>query len=214
MTQANPRKPVFDAIRAFKGSIQQPEAEKIDALLSALGFPEVADGSAFDRALTVILRHEGGWSNNSQDPGGMTNLGVTKATWEAWVRRPASESEMRNLTVEKVKPLYKQRYWDAVKGDELPPAVAMCVFDFGVNAGPARAIRYLQAVVGATQDGIIGPATLEAVNKYVSAHGADALVRAYQDKRRDYYRSLSTFGTFGRGWLRRVDEVEQKALAL
>lgn len=180
------------------------------AILAAL--PAEPQGDAFDRALAIILRHEGGFVNHPKDPGGMTNLGVTKNTWEAFTGRAASEAEMRALTVEKVRPLYRSRYWDAVRCDDLPAPLALCVFDFAVNAGPARGARYLQKAVGAAQDGAIGPATIAAVQTFVARNGVPAAVEAYQGARADYYRQLATFGTFGKGWLRRVDEVEAEAL--
>lgn len=165
---------------------------------------------AFEKALTIVLNHEGGFVNHPRDPGGMTNLGVTRATWEAWTGHAATESVMRSLTREQVAPLYKARYWDAVKGDDLPGAVALCAFDFAVNAGPARSAKYLQRVAGVAQDGGIGPKSLFAIR----AKGETAMVREFQEARRSYYRSLSTFSTFGRGWLRRVDEVEAAAKEL
>lgn len=169
---------------------------------------------AFERALSIVLLHEGGYVNHPDDPGGMTNLGVTARTWSEWVGHTATEPEMRRLTRAMVGPLYKARYWDALAGDSLPPALALCLFDFGVNAGPARAARMLQELVGAAQDGQIGPMTLAAIQQRARAGGLPALVRAYQDSRRVYYRSLRTFRTFGKGWLRRVDEVQAAALAL
>lgn len=180
------------------------------AVAKALGIAE-AQIDPFSEALREILHHEGGFANHPKDPGGMTNLGVTKRTWEGWTGRKASEAEMRALTPMTVAPLYRENYWNAVEGDKLPPGLALCVFDFAVNAGPGRAARYLQQLVGAPQDGKIGPQTLAAVAAYVDAHGEAEAVRAYQDARRGYYRSLGTFPTFGRGWLRRVDEVEAKA---
>lgn len=208
------RKAVFDAIRAGKGRIDPDDIPVIDDALDRIGFPKESEAqNPFDRALSVVLRHEGGYVNHPSDPGGRTNLGVTQSTWENWIGKPASEADMRALTIDKVRPLYKERYWDAVSGDGLPARLALCVFDFAVNAGPGRAARYLQKVAGVTQDGKIGPATLAAVASYVSAHGEPAAVRAYQDARRGYYKQLSTFATFGRGWLRRVDEVEAEALS-
>lgn len=141
-------------------------------------------------------------------------LGVTQRVWEDWTGKPANESEMRSLTREKVAPLYRKNYWDAVCGDELPGGLALCVFDMAVNAGPARAARYLQKTVGAQQDGQIGPNTIAAVNAYVANNGEAAAVRGYQQARRGYYRQLGTFATFGKGWLRRVDDVESAALRL
>lgn len=195
----------------------------VHALEGVLGLPSPGNAAggaggvtigpegAFERALPVILRHEGGYVNNPRDPGGMTNLGVTKATWEGWTGKPASEADMRALTRDQVAPLYRKNYWDKLRCDELPPALALCVFDFGVNAGPARAARYLQRLVGTPEDGVIGPATIAAVQAFVGRVGTAEAVRQYSIARRGYYRQLSTFGTFGRGWLRRVDETEAEA---
>lgn len=168
----------------------------------------------FDTALKEVLHHEGGFVNHPKDPGGMTNLGVTKATYEAWIGHKVDERIMRSLTVDKVRALYKVRYWDTVRGDDLPSGLDLCVFDFAVNAGPNRAVRYLQRLIGAKEDGQIGPKTLSLLQQYVAEHGRVHAVSSYQDARRGYYKMLSTFATFGRGWLRRVDEVEKAALAL
>lgn len=166
----------------------------------------------FNKALETILHHEGGFANHPKDPGGVTMLGVTKRVWEEWTGKPATIADMRALTPERVAPLYKARYWDKVRGNDLPAGLALCVFDFAVNAGVSRAGRYLQRLVGASQDGIVGRGTLQAVQAFVTAHGVPEAIRRYQQMRRDYYRQLPTFKTFGRGWLRRVDEVETEAL--
>ena len=168
----------------------------------------------FDKALAEILKHEGGFVNHPRDPGGMTNLGVTRATYEAWVGHPVQDQIMRELTPSHVRALYKARYWNAVKADEMPAGVDLCLFDFGVNAGPARARKYLQLVVGAKADGIIGLNTMRQVQQYLRSHGAEGLINAYQDARIRYYKKLRHFPTFGRGWLRRVKEVRETALRM
>ncbi len=208
----DPRKGVFDAAKAAGVVFDGDKIRELDALLDKWGVGrEAAAGSAFDRALGVILHHEGGFVNHPRDPGGMTNLGVTRKTWEGWTGKPSSEAEMRGLTKEKVAPVYRKNYWDKLRCDDIAPALALCVFDFGVNAGPARAARYLQRLCGVAEDGVIGPATIAAAKAWTDRVGAAEAVRAYQEARRGYYRSLPTFSTFGRGWLRRVDEVEAEA---
>lgn len=168
--------------------------------------------AAFDAALKVILRHEGGYVNHPKDPGGETNFGVTKRVWLEWIGK--REANMKALTPAKVAPLYRAMYWDKLKCDQLPPALALCVFDMGVNAGVNRAAKMLQGMVGAVRDGAIGPGTMNALTGFLKAHGLAYAVRSYQRSRRDYYRALDTFDTFGRGWLRRVDETETEALRL
>lgn len=197
------------------GSIPPAAVPQIDAFLDALGIGrEATTDDAFSAALKVILKHEGGYVNHPRDPGGMTNLGVTKTTWERWTGKNATEADMRALTPEKVAPVYRKNYWDLLHCDDLDPALALCVFDFGVNAGPSRAARYLQQMVGSPADGVMGPATVAKAQAFVSAHGPREAVQRYSEARRGYYRQLSTFPTFGKGWLRRVSETEAEALRL
>ena len=168
----------------------------------------------FDLCLTELLKHEGGYVNHPRDPGGRTNLGVTQKVYEEWVGYPVTERVMRNLTPAHVRALYLTKYWDRVKGDELPGGLDLSVFDFAVNAGPNRAKRYLQMLVGTKPDGIIGPKTMQALKDKVSTVGIKELIRGYADLRHRYYRKLRHFSTFGRGWTRRVNEVEQAALRM
>lgn len=197
-----------------RASLAPTIAKAIDETGKQLAKESGAKPDPFDLALPVILEMEGGYVNHPKDPGGRTNLGVTQRTWEGWVKRPATEAEMRRLTVDDVAPLYRRNYWDAVRGDDLPAGVALSVFDFGVNAGPSRAVRYLQIAVGALPDGRIGPKTLARVQDYIGREGQAALVREYADQRRSYYRQLGTFPVFGKGWLRRVAHIEAEALKL
>jgi lysozyme family protein len=163
--------------------------------------------SNWQKSFELMLKSEGGYVNNPADPGGMTNLGVTKATWENWVGRESDEAEMRGLTPEKVEPLYKKKYWDAVRGDELPPGISYLCFDFAVNAGAGRSIKTLQSAVGVTPDGGFGPMTMAAVQ----AVDPVDLIERFSQAKEDFYRSLTTFATFGKGWLNRVADVKVKA---
>lgn len=164
----------------------------------------------YDHCLEMILHHEGGYVNHPKDPGGETNLGVTKRVYEEW----GGEKEMSDLTVEDVAPIYKENYWNRLKGDDLPTGLDLCVFDFGVNAGPGRAAKFLQRMIGSTPDGGIGPNTLAALSAYVDSEGLSTAIVNYQAARQEYYESLSTFETFGRGWTRRVDETTEAAQEL
>ena len=166
--------------------------------------------SNWQKAFEQMLASEGGFVNHPSDPGGMTNLGVTKATWENWVGRESDEKEMRGLTPEKVEPLYKKKFWDACRCDELPSGIDYLVFDFAVNAGCGRSAKVLQTAVGATPDGGIGPMTLAAVNAVPEAE----LIEKFSQAKEDFYRSLNTFETFGKGWLNRVAAVKVKATTM
>jgi len=166
--------------------------------------------SNFHESLKLLLKHEGGYVNHPSDPGGMTNLGVTAKVWQEWVGHPVDEKQMRALTAEDVAPLYKRKYWDACRADELVSGLDYAVFDYAVNSGVGRAAKTLQACVGVAIDGGIGPATLAAVK----THNSHQLIENLCDKRLDFLQSLSTFPTFGRGWERRVNEVKAEALRM
>jgi len=161
----------------------------------------------YDKCLKAILHHEGGYVNHPKDPGGETNLGVTKRVYEEF----GGAKDMKDLTVEDVAPIYKKGYWDKMKGDDLPSGLDLCVFDFGVNAGPGRSAKYLQTMIGTVADGGIGPNTLKAVANYVEEVGLEKAVENFQEARQGYYEKLSTFDTFGKGWTRRVTETTELA---
>ena len=160
--------------------------------------------SNFPQCFALVLKNEGGYVDNPKDPGGATNLGCTKATWESWVGHPVTKDDIRALTPSDVMPLYKAKYWDTIKGDDLPEGVDYAVFDFAINSGPSRAAKALQSVLSTNPDGQIGPATLRALEAANPREVATAVCEA----RIAFLQSLSTYGTFGKGWSRRVSEVE------
>jgi len=156
----------------------------------------------FETSLAHVLKHEGGWADHPADPGGATMKGVTLKTYSDWLGRQATKDELRAISPEHLRTIYKARYWDAVRGDELPSGVDYVVFDMAVNSGPGRAAKTLQAAVGATPDGSIGPKTLA----LASAQDPAALIAAFQRSRQHFLEALPTFATFGKGWTRRVTE--------
>ena len=166
----------------------------------------------FNLCLQLVLQHEGGYVNNPADPGGMTNLGVTARVWEEWVGHPVDEKQMKALTPAIVAPLYKKKYWDACRADDLVSGLDYCVFDVAVNSGVGRAIKFLQSCVGVTADGGFGPATYAAVKQ--NEKDPKALIELYCAKRLEFLQSLKTFEVFGKGWSRRVAEVQDKALKM
>jgi len=169
----------------------------------------------YDHCLGLILSHEGGYVNHPKDPGGETNKGITKRVYENWcIEQDLFQKDMKDLKISDVAPIYKENYWDRCKCDSLPDGVDLCVFDFGVNAGTGRGARFLQKCVGAIADGAIGPNTLRQVDEWVAMRGEEDLIVEYSERRRNYYKRLKTFSTFGKGWLRRVEETELEALKL
>lgn len=170
---------------------------------------DMATGN-FQKCLEEILRWEGGYSDHPHDKGGVTNRGVTKATYQHWLGRKVSDEEMKNLTVEDVRPVYEKLFWKALRCDELPSGVDLCCFDFAVNAGVSRSAKLMQSIVGANPDGIIGKQTIGLISK----ENPVELIREFQRYRREFYRKLKTFSIFGKGWIRRVEDIEEKAVKM
>jgi lysozyme family protein len=164
----------------------------------------------FDKCLKMLLSHEGGFVNHPDDPGGITNLGVTKKVYDEWIGRESTEQEMRDLTPEDVGPIYKKNYWDRIKGDLLPSGVDWCAFDWAVNSGKSRPSKAIQRAVGATQDGAIGPATIGLIME----KDPEEIINYVYGVRQDFYKGLKTFETFGRGWTRRNKETLHQALEM
>ena len=160
----------------------------------------------FDKCLEMLLHHEGGYVWHEEDPGGETNLGVTKKVYQDW----GGTKEMIDLTVEDVAPIYKKNYWDRCKCDELDSGLDWAVFDWAVNSGTRRVSKALQKACGAERDGVIGNKTLALAN------GQDVkyMIEEIGVIRQSFYESLRTFKTFGRGWTRRNKETTEQALSM
>lgn len=156
--------------------------------------------TVFELCLQHVLEHEGGYVDHPSDPGGATNMGITKTTLERWRDRPVSKQEVRDLTVSEAAQIYRAKYWNVVRGDDLPPALALVAFDCAVNQGPDRAKRWLQESVGAVADGVIGPNT---VAKALAADTARAVIEL-SARRMWHYTGLSIWPTFRKGWTRRL----------
>lgn len=143
----------------------------------------------FERCLREVLRHEGGYANYAEDPGGETNYGVTKST----ARAHGYNGSMRKIPMPIVERIYRVGYWDFVLADDLPAGLDLAVFDFAVNSGPSRALAFLKAV---------------------DRKDTAVAIRQLCMKRLAWLRDLRTFRRFGKGWTRRVNEVEAEALRM
>lgn len=167
--------------------------------------------SNFARSLSLVLEHEGGYVNHPKDPGGATNKGITQMTYDAWrKRRKKATQSVKAITESEVAAIYRADYWDRVRGDALPAGLDYAVFDYGVNSGPDRAIKALQKVLLVPADGAVGPVTLQAAATAIPTTVIDAIC----DERMAFLKRLSTWGTFGKGWTRRVTDVRAAARAM
>ena len=147
---------------------------------------------AFDLLVERVLSHEGGYVNDPRDPGQETRWGISKRSYPS--------VDIRNLTRAQAVDIYRRDFWQRVRGDELPREVAFQALDAAVNHGIGNAVRWMQRAAGVADDGVIGPVTLAAVQR---AQPADLVLR-FNAERLRFYAKLTTFATFGRGWVNRV----------
>lgn len=165
--------------------------------------------SNFAASIALVLRAEGGYADNAKDPGGATNMGITRATLAAWRGVPVNrlpKSEVRNLAVAEATTIYRARYWTPIYADDLPAGLDYAVMDYAVNSGPSQAAKDLQRVLGVTVDGRIGPKTVAA-----SKAAMPGVIDRLCDARLAFLRGLSTWATFGKGWASRVESVRKAA---
>ena len=153
----------------------------------------------FNEAFDRLLEHEGGYSNHAADPGGKTMYGIT----EAVARAQGYVGDMRNLSVDFAKKIYKSNYWDTVRADDMPVEIRYPLFDAAVNSGPVQATKWLQRAIGVAADGVIGPKTMAAVQ----AFDAGKLRSAMLAQRLLFMTNLPAWQTFGRGWARRIADL-------
>lgn len=155
--------------------------------------------------LAETLKEEGGYSNDAHDPGGPTMHGIIQREYDAYrSHKGLAKRSVRLIAPEEEQEIYRTSYWTPVRADELPPGIDMCVFDFGVNSGPARAIQKMQKVLGLAIDGHLGNATLAAI----CSADTPTLIERYQAERKAYLKSLKNWRYFGPDWGRRCDHME------
>ncbi|MBB4066744.1 glycoside hydrolase family 108 protein [Gellertiella hungarica] len=166
------------------------------------------------KCLDITLSHEGGLSVDRRDPGnwtgGKVGHGVLKGTKYGVAASAHPSLDIRNLTKSDVEPIYWEKYWLPICGDQLPAGIDLAVFDYGVNSGPERSIKALQKVVGADQDGVIGPLTLRRAQLLPPVD----TIKRHCASRMSFLRGLRTWQTFGRGWSRRVADIEARAVSM
>lgn len=156
----------------------------------------------FNACLSEILRHEGGYVNDPKDPGGETNMGISKRSYPT--------ENIKGMTQARAAVIYKRDYWDAVRGDDLPAGFDLLAFDPAVNSGVSRGARWLQQALGVAADGKIGPATIAAAKV---AH-AEAVIDRACDLRLAWLRTLKTWPRYGKGWTARVESIRAEAVLM
>lgn len=164
----------------------------------------------FDRCLAEVLRHEGKWADHPIDPGGATMQGITLRTYSRWIGRLVTKEELFNMPSAHRDAIYREEYYDKVRGNELPKGVDLCLFDYAVNSGPKRAIVAVQEALAVNADGVLGPVTMGAIQK------ADpkTLIPWVCEYRLAFLQRLPIWDTFGGGWYVRVKDVKREAMEM
>jgi lysozyme family protein len=164
----------------------------------------------YAESIRRVLASEGGYVNHPSDPGGPTNFGITIADYRRYVKPDATAADIRAMQVDEAKAIYREKYWRAVRCDDLPAGVDYCVFDYAVNSGTGRVPKVLQRVLGIAVTGRMDDATIAAARK----RDARAMIQSICDERLRFLQGLKTWPVFGKGWGKRVAEVRSAALAL
>lgn len=150
--------------------------------------------SNYPFCLKEVLKSEGGYTNDPRDPGGPTNFGITIIDYRKYINSSGTAEDVKNMTVDQAKTIYKSKYWDAMGCDNLPSGVDYTVFDYGVNSGVGRAKKVL-AQFAAIKDPV-------------------QMINAINDERLAFLKRLKTWSTFGRGWGPRVERVRNSSIRL
>lgn len=179
---------------------------------SALAFgPGYGIAADYGASLEYMLQSEGGYTNHPSDPGGPTNFGITIADYRMYVKPNATADDIRNMSLADAKKIYRAKYWDALRCDELPAGVDYTVFDFGVNSGISRSARYLRMVLGLKPE----PASItNGVLTALAIRNPIDVIDQMNDARLQLLKGLKTWPVFGKGWKPRVDRVRADSIKM
>lgn len=167
--------------------------------------------STYDEALRRLLAHEGGYTNHPSDPGGPTNFGITIHDYRKYVKPNGTAADVRAMRLDEAKAIYRAKYWNAQRCDELPAGVDYSVFDYGVNSGIGRSGKVLRRVVGLPDGSHV---LTDEVLRAVARRDPKAIVKAINDERLAFLKRLKTWPVFGRGWGTRVAGVRAVSLRM
>lgn len=146
----------------------------------------------FDVAFDRLIDHEGGYVNDPNDPGGETKWGISKRSYP--------DLDIKALTREDARQIYRRDFWERIRGDRLHDGVAFQLFDFAVNSGIETAVRKLQRALGVADDGHWGPKSQAAADAMTES---DTIMRLNAE-RLDFMTRLSNWKHHGAGWARRI----------
>lgn len=152
---------------------------------------------AWNKAFDLLMENEGGYVNDPDDSGGETKFGICKRSYP--------DEDIKNLTIDRAKEIYRRDFWLRAKCDRYPDALSVAVFDYAVNSGVSRAIKDMQAAMNLKADGVAGNQTIGAANRLPLR----PVLEAYLDKRLNFLTGLKGWKKYGGGWGKRVQRVKK-----
>lgn len=158
----------------------------------------------FDTAFDRVVGHEGGYTADPKDRGnwtsGIIGQGALNGTKFGISAMSYPTLDIKNLTVDQAKAIYKRDFWDRAKADQYDGAIAFQLFDMAINHGNGNAIRMLQRAAGVADDGQVGSLTIAAV----TGMDLNDVIMRLNAERLEFIAKISTFATYGKGWINRV----------
>lgn len=158
----------------------------------------------FDRAFAIVVDHEGGFVNHPRDPGGATNRGVSLRyartrglLFDLDRDGDVDEDDIRLVTLDHARAAFHADFWRPVSGDELPPGLALLLFDAAIHSGAPQAAQWLQQAAGVKADGVVGPITRRAAWQ-------PGMAQRFHRRRIEALTRLPGWHAFGRGWATRL----------
>jgi lysozyme family protein len=195
----------------MQAHVQQAEAlqSTIQTAIATSATTAASKPSNFRRCVDIVLTQQGGFFADPNNPGAATQFGISLDVLKDWRKdQNLTSGDVGKLRPEEAREIYRTRYWNVLRCDDIPAGVDLVVFDFGVDTDPGRSAKMLQQVVGASADGSIGDATIAAIN---AASPAD-VVRDMSNRRLEYYRALPNAASSIINWSNRANAVEKSAL--
>lgn len=165
-----------------------------------------AQAADFSKCFNIVIGLEGGYSVHSQRSGGVTNMGITKSTYEKFLGREVSNLEMQNISIPAAKKFYKEEFWDRIEGGTLDANMALVLYDTAVHSGVYRAMLLLQEFLGFEETGKIDKSI---INRLRAETNTRILANSFLDHRWDYLRSLHNYPHYKRGWKNRIDHLRR-----
>ncbi len=174
---------------------------------------------SFDQCFAVVLGSEAGYSDNPNDPGnwteGRVGRGICKGTKFGISASAYPTLDIPTLDQDQAKTLYRRDYWEHISGDSLPPPLALLVFDAAVNSGVHRSVIWLQEALSVAADGVVGPATLAAIEPATHGSGGGInLCSEYLSRRLLFMTGLPSWNYFGAGWARRLFRLPYQSITV